>query len=404
MADPTLSDIVDNGLCTGCGACAAVIDSAGVQMRLDGSGYLRPEASTPLDAQARKRLDEVCAGRTIEHGPTEGDYHPLWGPLLTVSTGYAQDLEVRYKGSSGGVISALGIALIEADEVDFVLHTAADPADPIGNLTRASTTRDDILAAAGSRYGPSSPLADIEYHLRAGKRFAFVGKPCDVAALRRMAKLDPRIDRQIPYMLAFFCAGVPSRVGTIEVLRELGVDLENVSSFQYRGDGWPGLAKARRHDGSEASMDYNSSWGTILNRHLQFRCKICPDGTGEFADIACADAWYGKDGYPDFAERDGRSLIVARTERGNRLLGMARRANHIVTDELPVDEIEKMQPYQANRKRNALSRATALWTARRTGPRFRRLSLIRLAASNMSLDQLRNAIGTFRRARGAKLV
>src|SRR3712207_7050821 len=38
------------------------------------------------------------------------------------------------------------------------------------------------------------------------------------------------------------------------------------------------------------------------------RCKICPDGTGEFADIVCADAWYGKDGYPDFAEREGRSL------------------------------------------------------------------------------------------------
>jgi coenzyme F420 hydrogenase subunit beta len=46
-----------------------------------------------------------------------------------------------------------------------------------------------------------------------------------------------------------------------------------------------------------------NAWGEELSNHLQFRCKICPGGTGEFADVVCAGAWYGKDGYPDFTER-----------------------------------------------------------------------------------------------------
>ncbi len=150
-------------------------------------------------------------------------------------------------------------------------------------------------------------------------------------------------------------------------------------------------------------MDYNQSWGTILNRHLQYRCKICPDGTGEFADIACADAWYGKDGYPDFDERDGRSLIVARTPAGQALLAAALEQGAIVTEALDVAEIERMQPYQAERKRNALARSAATWMAQGAGPRFRRLGLLGLALRGSWIAQLRNAAGTFRRARGRRL-
>lgn len=400
MNAPTIAGIVDNGLCTGCGGCVAAIDRPDLTMRMADDGYLRP-TPVALTGEERRTLGAVCAGRALDHHGAAGvDYHPLWGPIRALSTGHATDPEVRYRGSSGGALSALAIALVEAGEVDFVLSTGADPDDPLGNATVARATRAEILAAAGSRYAPSTPLAGIEAHLASGRRFVFVGKPCDVAALRRMARRDPRIDAQVPYMLAFFCAGVPSRHGTLAVLDALGVGHDDVARFQYRGDGWPGLARARRHDGSEASMDYNSSWGTILNRHLQFRCKICPDGTGEFADVACADAWYGKDGYPDFAERDGRSLIVARTAAGQRLVEAVERAGGISTEPLDVGEIARMQPYQVNRKSNALARSAAVWLKRRHGPHYARLALLQLAVRTPLGEQLRNFVGTFRRAGG----
>jgi coenzyme F420 hydrogenase subunit beta len=397
-----LPDILDNGLCLGCGGCVAAIRAPGLEMRMSGDGYLRP-TPVPLDAAQRRTLDQVCSGRTLGHDAVEAPYHDLWGPIRRLGTGYATDPEVRFRGSSGGVLSALAIHLLETGEVEFVLATGADPEDPIGNATAPRGSRGEVIAAAGSRYAPSTPLADLERHLAAGRPFAFIGKPCDVATLRRMARHDPRVDRLIPYKLAFFCAGVPSRRGTEAVLDTLGVARDEVERFQYRGDGWPGLARARRRDGTEESMTYEASWGTILNKHLQFRCKICPDGTGEFADIACADAWYGKDGYPDFEERDGRSLIVARTAAGERLLAVAEAAGAVRAEPLDVGEIARMQPYQATRKRNALARSAAVWAARRQGPRYHGLALSRLSAKTSPKELLRNFWGTFRRARGARL-
>lgn len=399
MTAASLAKVVERGLCTGCGACVSAVARPEFGMEMAGAGYLRPRTEV-LSPQESKAAVQVCAGAALEGLEGDGTYHPLWGPVAEVLTGHACDAEVRYRGSSGGVLTALAIGLVEAGEVEFVLSTSADPADPIGNTTLPRAERTDILAAAGSRYAPSSPLEKVYQHLDAGRRFAFVGKPCDVAGLNRLAKRDPRIDALIPYRFAFFCAGVPSRTGTLAVLEKLGVTYEDCVRFQYRGNGWPGLAKAERRDGSDESMDYNSSWGHILNRHLQFRCKMCPDGTGEFADVACADAWYGKDGYPDFAERDGRSLIVVRTEKGRRLIETAIAKGWIAADPLDIAEIEKMQPYQAARKRNLLARSTGLLMAKGYAPRFRRFALVRLALAEAKVGQLRNAFGTFRRALG----
>lgn len=399
MSRSPLEDVVANGLCAGCGACVSAMGQNRISMGLTAEGFLRPSTVDLTQAEVRI-FDDVCPGQSVHGNSKQQSYHPLWGPVRDVATGYAVDAEVRFKGSSGGVLTALSIGLVESGEVEFVVTNSADPDDPIGNLTDSRYHREALISSAGSRYGPSSPLEKLETYLASGKRFAFIGKPCDVAGLSRMAKIDPRIDQLIPYRMAFFCAGVPSRRGTEAVLDSLGVTYEDCKSFQYRGDGWPGLARARRHDGSEASMDYNSSWGNILNRHLQFRCKICPDGIGEFADLVCADAWYGEGGYPDFTERDGRSLIVSRTEAGQMLLNKAVEKNWIAVTPIEIDEISKMQPYQVSRKKSIIARASALYFARGVAVSFKNLSLMKLFFRDSFLNQMRNLYGTYRRSKG----
>ncbi|HTO28111.1 MAG TPA: Coenzyme F420 hydrogenase/dehydrogenase, beta subunit C-terminal domain, partial [Devosia sp.] len=171
----------------------------------------------------------------------------------------------------------------------------------------------------------------------------------------------------------------------------------DLSEFSYRGRGWPGLTRAVRRDGSEESMDYNSSWGSILNRHLQFRCKVCVDGIGEFADVACADAWYGKDGYPDFTEQDGRSLIVARTEQGRILVEQMRQRGAITTEQLDVEQIGAMQPYQKERRRAVLARVFGVMLKGRRAPMYRGFGLIRVSLRSSLVWLLRNAWGTFKR-------
>jgi coenzyme F420 hydrogenase subunit beta len=393
----TIRKIVDGGMCHGCGACAGALGPDKIRMEMSPPGYLRPVVVDPLDPADEAIVEQVCSGQSLRQETNGRPYDPVWGPITGIGAGHSTDNHIRYRGSSGGTITAILIHLLESGGIDFVLQTRADPHNPIGNITTASSTREDILAAAGSRYAPSAPLEELDEYLRDGKRFAFVGKPCDIASLRMMALLDPRIDRQIPFMLSFFCAGVPSRAGALAVVHELGVRELDLATFDYRGRGWPGLARATRHDGTEASMDYHSSWGSILNRHLQFRCKICPEGIGEFADIACADAWYGANGYPDFTERDGRSLIVARTERGRALLDDLKAANVVSLEPLDLTELRLMQPYQYDRRRAILARLAALALRGRAVPSYRGLRLWILALRSSPLWLARNFLGTFRR-------
>ncbi|OZA24382.1 MAG: hypothetical protein B7X93_11450 [Hydrogenophilales bacterium 17-61-9] len=400
MKSSTLSEIVKSGFCSGCGACAGLLGPSKVQMRLSQQGCLRPASLGQLDPKDVELVQAVCPGIHLEHDPYADASHPIWGPIKRVRTGQATDAQIRREGSSGGVVSALAVYLLESRQVDFVAQIAVAAGDPLANEVQMSRTRADVLRAAGSRYAPAAPLARLEEYLSTGQRFALVGKPCDIAAIRNLARVDSRIGRQVPFLLSFMCAGVPSIKGTHALLDALGVERSRLQSFRYRGDGWPGMARAVSLDGQVAEMDYAKSWGTILNRHLQFRCKICPDGTGEFADVVCADAWYGKDGYPDFEERDGRSLVLTRTAVGESLVQEAVRAGAIVVSDLAITEIDRMQPYQLNRKQVVLGRLLATRLRRGWAPRYRRLGLVKASLGARPLVWLRNAIGTFKRAEG----
>jgi coenzyme F420 hydrogenase subunit beta len=282
--------------------------------------------------------------------------------------------------------------------VDRVIHVAPDPEQPTRNTVTCSTTVAEIADGAGSRYSSSSPLSAIDRTLADGGSFAFVGKPCDVSALRRLASVDERVERHARLILSFFCAGIPSHAGAERVLAAMGTSPDQVVAFRYRGEGWPGNAAATLADGSVRTLTYAESWGDHLSREVQFRCKVCPDAVGGVADIACADAWYGDErGYPIFEEHNGRSLVVARTRVGEDLLASAMAAGAIVAQPLAIEEVEKMQPGQGRRKRHVAARLAALSVTLQ--PRVRIRGTLAGAAARRATPaaQLRDFIGTIRR-------
>lgn len=396
-ASPTLGKVERGRLCNGCGGCAAAAPGK-VAMAISAEGFSRPVQHTPLTADEERRIAAICPGLGLTQ--TAGGRHddPLWGPLIAVRTGHATDPVLRHTASSGGALSAVLIHLLESGAVDFVLQTAADPENPLANRTVLSRTAEDVLTAAGSRYAPSSPLDAIEEHLSAGRRFAFVGKPCDVAALRALSRHDERIDRCIPYAISFFCAGVPSLKGAEKILHGLDTNLREVTAFRYRGHGWPGKATATLTDGASRQMSYDDSWGGILSRHVQFRCKICPDGTGNFADLACADAWHcDENGYPLFEEADGISLMISRTARGEALVKAVLAAGRISAEPLPAARIAAMQPGQSGRKTVLAARLAALYVLLRPHPVYRGFHLFRSAAKVRLRRLIHNFLGTGRR-------
>lgn len=357
---PTIDRVLRGQLCTGCGLCASIAGEA-VEMEMVAPGYARPAQLGPVPAAKEAVIAATCPGAVVAEWGQEAPIHPYWGAWRRIATGHANDPDVRYQGSSGGALSGLMIYALEAGLVDRVIHVKADPDSPTRNVMACSRTPEDVIAGAGSRYTASSPLAQIDDVLSEGGSAAFIGKPCDVSGLRRLAKVDARVERHVPFMLSFFCGGMPSHDGVDRMLATMGVVRGDLASFRYRGRGWPGTAAATTRDGRVTEMSYAESWGGHLSKEVQFRCKICPDAVGGTADIACADAWYGGEtGYPTFEEQDGRSLIISRSDAGERLLTGAVGAGAIAVEPLAIEEIDLMQPSQARRKRLVAARDAAL--------------------------------------------
>ncbi len=368
-------------------------------MGVSASGYLRPMQSSELSEVQESRLRKACPGVGLTLEPGDRPDHPLWGPYLSVHSGHATDPALRQNASSGGALSALLVHLLQSGAVDRVVQTGADPALPIANVTVLSERAEEVFQAAGSRYAPSAPLAGVEPLLASTERHAFVGKPCDVAALRALGKTDPRVATRFPYMLSFFCAGVPSLSGAREVLSTMGVPEAQVRQFRYRGDGWPGHAKATLDDGTDRRMSYADSWGGILSRHVQFRCKICPDGTGSFADIVCADAWEADaEGYPTFTDRPGISLVMARTRVGAEVMEQAVTGGRLSLQPFDIEGLEGIQPGQTQKRRFTLARMSALRLLLRPVPRYPGFHLARNARRAGLRGLARNFLGTLRRA------
>ena len=332
--------------CTGCGLCKFVQD---VQFEENVKGYIEPHLSEEDISFCAK----VCpasgnALRNYQNGT-------IWGIFKKCTLGWSADESVRKGASSGGVLTSLCCYLLEKGVVDGIIQTRRASDDIRKTETFVSRTKEDVLSCMGSRYTTSSPLINLKELICEGEKYAFVGKPCDVSALRiYLQEVNTKMSEQIIFLFSFFCAGMPSIDANNRLVKMLGGnDMKECVDLQYRGNGWPGFATLTKKDGTNQKMDYETSWMKILGRDVRKICRFCADGTGELADIACGDAWYlDENGRPDFTERLGRNVVFARTEIGLALLNEVELAGYVVTDPFDPDKdgLRKMQPYHYTRK------------------------------------------------------
>jgi coenzyme F420 hydrogenase subunit beta len=393
----TVQTVLDGNLCSGCGLCAALTRSP---MTVEAPGFNRPHLHAAVSPETEAAIAQSCPGSVVAPWSMAPDSHEYWGPYLGLHTGHAADPNLRHRASSGGALSALLLHALEHGLVDAVVEVASDPSRPTANLISIASTPSDILNGAGSRYAPSSPLQGLIELLERNDRLAFVGKPCDVSALRLFASHDPRVTHRFPLMLSFFCAGVPSLERSDAIVRKMGLEPTAVRSFRYRGEGWPGEAAAVATDGTERRMSYADSWGGILSKEIQFRCKICPDAVGGSADLVCADAWYADEsGYPVFDDLPGRSLVIPRTAAGADLLRGAVSSGALILDDKAVSpgEIDRMQPGQTRKKRLVASRTAALRLLLRPVPAMKNLAVRKASARAPFREKAKNFLGTIRR-------
>ncbi len=398
-----VKDVAERHLCSGCGACA-YLDPDQVTMVDDLRQGRRPLVLLPVQQtpSARAAFD-ACPGRGLEHPATLPPGHldelgASWGPVLELWEGSATDPEVRYRGSSGGAATALALHCLEEEGMSGVLHTAGRSDVPYLNETVVSTTRAELVDRSGSRYAPASPCDGLDRVAEAVTACVFIGKPCDVAGAVRAAAVRPALAERLGMTIAVFCAGTPTTRGTLEAVRALGIEPEDVSSVRYRGRGWPGRFTVSAKDGREASSSYEESWGAVLQKHRQWRCMVCADHTGEFADVSVGDPWYQPTG-----EDPGRSLVVVRTERGRRLVRAAVRAGALDLRPVAPEVLPLSQPNLVHTRGAVWGRVAAMRMLGLPAPRYRNMPTFSSWLRLTTKQKLQSTIGTVRRIRARGL-
>jgi coenzyme F420 hydrogenase subunit beta len=393
----TVDDVVTRGLCVGCGLCESLAGADRLKLSLNTRGFLRPKTLAPLDAATEQAVLAVCPGNVQRLDSGGVANNTIWGPLVGLYEGYSRDEEIRFKGSSGGVTTTLAWRLVQSGQAKAVLEISSDPARPMHAMTRVVTDRTDLVDGAGSWYGPAAPLHLLHAMLDAGEPFVVIGKPCDIAGVRNLARSDPRVDRLVVCTLSFLCAGLSSHAVAHNVIGAHGVTEADVKHFRFRGHGCPGPTHIETHDGRIFEQSYDDTWSSTLNQEIQFRCKICPDSTGEQADIVCADSWDNDDGYAH-GEKDGRGLILARTERGLSILRAMELENAVHMWPIELEKLERMQGHHRYRKSVLAARLAGLWLMRQPVPHFHGLRLLRSALHGWR-GLATNLIGTIKRIR-----
>ena len=399
-ASPTdrLYRIVEEGLCIGCGLCQSIAGADTVNVVKVENGYERPVVVGDLTQETVDRIYDVCPGTRVEGLPEnlvldDTKIDNVWGPWRRMVRAWAADPAIRFEGATGGVLTVLAQYLLSSGRVDFIYHAKTSETEPTFGQKQISFTTDDVFNSAGSRYGPTAILRDVDEALDRNQPFAFIGKPCDIAALRNHGRHDDRVGKLVKYWLTPVCGGFMPPDGMSDFLDRMKIKQKDVTAFRYRGRGCPGPTRVETNE-TVLEAHYLDLWGSEEDKwKLPWRCKICPDGIGDAADIAVSDTWIG--GSPNRVDSEtdpGTNAVIARTKAGEDLLAQAQKDGALTIEyDITPDEVSIYQPHQMHKKYQVWGRHQGLGDAGYMIPDTRRLRLKELA------DELPEATNNYER-------
>ncbi len=311
-------EVVTTGLCTGCAGCIVSCphdvlgyDTAGGVYRPyhledeggpGGCGHGDRGCTSCTRACPRFRewetdIDSYLFGR--ERLPEEQA-----GIAEDVLLARATDPELHERGQDGGLVSAILVWALEHDRVDAALVSYLEgDGSSWQAVPGVARTREEVLAAAGSRYTYSAnTLAYAEAVAGGAERLAVVGMSCQasVPAVMRARKAG-KPGRRLALSIGLLC----SKTFDDAIFPELfearyGLRREDIAKMNIKG-----VFQIWMRDGSYHEVP-------LVECHAWTRegCKACPDFAAEHADISTG----GIGAFNDW------TLTILRTETGREMM------------------------------------------------------------------------------------
>lgn len=322
-------EIIDPGWCVSCGACVELcpyIKSEGDRVAVihdcaltDGNCYM---------VCPRTYTDYAYLADKI----TGSSKDAALGAYREVLQARSSRLEISKVGQYGGVASAMAIVALEDSLADAALLTRSDGIYPRPVLAR---NRQQVLGAAGSKYGICPGLSGLNRFLRSGsEKVIVVGRPCQVTALRKMQLYSSVEGREnIGLIMGLFCFWaldysfydqLKTRYGTTsieyaEIPRDAGISLDT--------------------DQGKITLSLEET------RHYVRRgCHSCADPTSELADLSVGST----EGDPAWC------TLIIRTEKGASLVDKARDKGLLETRPAPREALKALSDAAINKKQRVL--------------------------------------------------
>jgi coenzyme F420-reducing hydrogenase beta subunit len=383
--DPALvspRDIVESGLCIGCGACVATTGGKEARMGWDGYGQLKPQGAAGWIATPTARFTATCpfSPRAVdedvlagERFPAPAQQHDLLGRYESAFVGHVAEGEFRAQGSSGGMVSWVAAELLRRGLIDGVAHVAPVPGGDPHFAYRLSRSVEEVHGGAKSRYHPIQ-LADVLREMRAVPgRYAVIGVPCFIKAVHLARREDPVLDERIAFTLGLFCGHMKSARLVDSFAWQLDVKPAEVDRVEYRlkdpdrPANWY-TAHLTLRDGRKVWKDWwhlaDGDWGAGFFQNSA--CNMCDDVVAETADVAFGDAWvepYSSDGR-------GTNVVVVRSPVIRDMVAQAMGEGRLALEQVDSDFIVQTQAAGFRQRREGLAYRLT-WARRGITPRKR---------------------------------
>jgi coenzyme F420 hydrogenase subunit beta len=311
-------EVVTSGLCTGCAGCIIACphdvlsyDDTGGKYKpfhidADGGaencthgvkGCTMCTRACPRFRMWEPEIDTHLFGR--ERTPDE-----IAGISSDILLVRATDPDVYQAGQDGGLVSAMLIWALAHDVIDAALVSTLEGDGSTWKAVPAvATTREQVLAAAGSRYTYSAnPLAYPQAIEGGAERIALVGMGCQASGPPVMAaRKAGKIARRLSLTIGLLCSKTFDDAIFPELFEaKYGIARADITKMNIKG-----VFQVWTRDGQfhEIPLKEAHAW-------TREGCKTCPDFAAEHADISTG----GIGAFNDW------TLTIVRTDKGRDLL------------------------------------------------------------------------------------
>lgn len=351
LKQKSIEMVVKNNLCTGCGACEGVCPEGAVHMQRTRLGYF-PSIEHSLCTECGLCFN-ICPGHAAEVNRMGGDLFPAskenkyLGRYIDCFTGFSTDDNIRFHCASGGMVSQLLIFMLENKIIDGAIVTRMQKDNPTEPEVIIARARDEVLQGKSSKYCPVPLNTILKVVKNLEGRFAFVGLPCHIHALRKIQKSIPSLRDKIAFCFGLFCSGNRTFEATEYILKSLNIPKEKIINFAYRDEGWLGNLVVKQKDETVTKIPYRDYYHRLRSFFIPYRCTLCIDHCAELADISFGDIYI-----PEFwDDRIGINSLITRSRKGQDLLHKLVLTNAISIKNLNPELLIKSQKNMLLRKK-----------------------------------------------------